>query len=537
MMESIRLLSPLGHQTLVSLQNRETRSEVTASLKALAELPAPIAAETMRRIFALETKIFAVVQNDKRWFFSQPDDPEIDMFARDLAVLHTTAAKSFATLIERRGEWSLSDKDPLLVRTIAFALHHHDAAIKWGFFRHDAVKATSWPQLHRLFKLAETLEIAYLPIQLFDREDSAPTSVAALYTRALLIDLLNTGSLSAPQIEIADKWLAAWTPRYHFDATYEKDVHALYVDLESISGLHLVSSESSPDSFRFLRLTGIEAQLETTRNELRAGRPFLGHGSPNLFPMEEHVALLAVIERLNANILHSSARRIEERKVLADSYAEVQVGFSAAHAVVVNKDASMAEEKANAPAELSFGGVTLSLEPRADGAAEAATLETPEKDRRTPWRVHDVTSKGMGLFVSRALGDRLQVGQLLAVRRTPTDRWMLAAIARKMEHRSAGETLLGVEVLSHVPLPISLQATDDFGDPLDMEPLKAIYLAGEDTNGRTDMIVVEGGGSGLKHIFTTRTKRGSFDLRLNRVLRKGNDWIGLRFEVVSQHEV
>jgi hypothetical protein len=548
MMDGNGLLSPTALSQLVSLQSREPRAAISASFKNIAEQPAPIAAETMRRLFALEEKLSSVIQNDKRWFFNSPNDPEADMFARDLASLHTIAAKTLTSLIERRGEWSESDQDPLLVRAIAFALFHHATAIKWGFFRHEPVKATTWPQLHRLYQLAETLGTATTGTTLRGTAGNAypatheQTSITAIYAHGLLLDLFNTGSLSTAQIEIIDGWLGAWAVMYRFDAEYVKDSHALLIDLDSIAGLQIVTGTPSQSSHRYLCLTGFTNQLEATRGDLRAGHPFVGRGMANMFAMEDYVALLSVVERLNANILQTSARRIEERKVLADTYAEVEVGFTAALAVVTNKDAAASNAIDQASGELSFGGVTLSLEPmrgeNPDAGTNSAAADQPKK---TPWRVHDMTSKGIGIIVERALAERMQVGRLLSLRLRRDSVWMLGNITRKIEHRSAGEALLGIEILSHTPLPLTLRAMDEYGDAVDAPPMHAIYLPGANINGRRDLIVVNGddaeasNGGVLKTILSAQTGRGNFDLRLNRVAKKGEDWIGLRFDVVAQH--
>jgi hypothetical protein len=534
-MDAQKYLSPTTQAALVTLQNREARAGLTAALKGFAELPAPVAPDTIRRIFTLEDKLYSVIQNDKRWYFSSKDDPEADMFSRDLAVLHVVAAKSLSTLVERRGEWSQTDEDDLLQRVIALALYHHAAAIKWGFFRHEPVKATTWPQLHRLFQLAETLGVAAKPGIFIANAQSETSTITALYARSLLLDLFNTGSLSISQIEIVDGWIAAWAPEYQFDVEYTKETHALLVDLDSIAGLQLVTGTPNQTPYRYLRLTGFAGQLEGVRGDLRAGRPFVGRGMPNAFEMEDHVALLSVIERLNANILQTSARRVEQRTVLADTYAEVRLGFDATFTVVKNKDAKT--ENTDTPAaNLSFGGVTLSLEPKADGAAEADLADDQPQNKKTPWRVHDVTSKGIGIMVERALSDRIQVGSVMALRLKRAEPWMLGSVARKIEHRSAGEALLGIEILSHSPLPLTLSVLDEYGEQLDVPSLNAIYLPGSETNGVNDLIVVSGAGNGLKHVFGAKTGRGMFDLRLNRVHKKGDDWIGLRFDVVSSHE-
>ncbi len=559
-MDATKFLAANAAENLVSLQNREQRTALISGIKGFVELPAPIAAEMIRRIVALENKLHAVIQNDKRWFFSLRDDPEGEMFARDMNVLHVAAAKSLTSLIERRGEWSQGDQEPLVQQVVAFAVYHHGAAIKWCFFRHEPVKATAWPPLHRLYQLAESLHIVDTPISLFEREHTNQTTIASLYVRALLIEVLNTGSLTMPQIEIADGWLAAWTPQYGLDATFDRDRHALAVDLDSMAGLQLVTEPARHKAQRFMHLNGMHEQLEAVRAELRAGRPYTGRGLPNLFAMEEHVALLAVIERLYASILQSSATRIEERKVVENTYVQVVAGFDDVIRAIAKHNAPFSQlgnfgnvgETTNVSSDPVattsdalpkindfYDGLTLSLEPIA-GETNETDLPTISDSlvirTTTPWRLNDLSSKGMGLIVDRMTGERIVIGHLLAVYIDQNPRWVVGVVARKIEQRSLGETTLGVEILSHTPIAIRLQPIDVEGDPLPEPTAHALYFPGLEASGKGDMMILPGNGVSLKNIFAVKSGDASFDLRVNRVLRKGSDWMGMRFEVIGQHE-
>jgi hypothetical protein len=148
-----------------------------------------------------------------------------------------------------------------------------------------------------------------------------------------------------------------------------------------------------------------------------------------------------------------------------------------------------------------------------------------------------MSSKGIGLIVDRPTGDRISVGQLLAVKPDGFAYFMVGVIVRKLTQRTLGETLLGVEMLSYRPLPMTLyrytNARDAMPDPGN-PPVPAIYLPGRDQDGKSDALVLPSGDFGLKNVFSLPTKSGNFRVRINRVLRKGDDWVGLRFEVISR---
>ncbi len=523
-------LTAAAHTGALSILRREQRASIIAAFKTHADAPAPLSPDNIRELMTFENSLYPVIQADKRWFFANTGKTEAVQFARDLNVLHSVAAKTLEGLVARRGEWSHGEQDPLLQQVIAFALYHHGAAIKWCFFRHEPVKPTLWPDLHGLYRFADQHGFAITPMALFNEEAQYQTTILALYLRALLLEVLNTGSLTMQQIEIADGWLAEWTPDYALDQNYMPRAHALFVDLDAMAGMQLVTGSKAPPGYRYVRVEGLKEQMEAVRTELRAGNPYHGRGAPNHFPMEEHVALLSAIERLYATLLQASASRIEERMPVSGLVAEVHLGFNAARQVIVNAAAgSIDGPAAEAPAGLSL------VNDDAAAVSAAASAQPDLESKR--WKVHDMSSKGMGLMIDRASGERVGVGQLLAIKPDGFRNFMLGVIVRKLTQRTVGETLLGVEILSYRPLPVVLAR---YNHPRDEEPdassppVEAMYLPGRDQYGKADILVLPAGDFGLKNVFSLPTKLLQFRVRINRVLRKGPDWTGLRFEVIGK---
>jgi hypothetical protein len=541
-------------------QEGAQRLALIRTIKAIADAPAPIMAEAVRELAALENRLYGVIQDDRRRFFAATSKTEAEQITRDLHVMHSVAAKTLQTLVERRGEWTHGDADTLLQRVVAFGLYHHGAAVKWCFFRHEPIKPTVWPDLHALYKFAESHGFANTPIELFAVEAKYKITAQSLYMRALMLEVLNTGSLSVPQIEIADKWLAEWTTEYALDVSYVPRSHALFVDLDLMAGMQLVTGNAAKPSYRYARIEGLKEQVEAVRTQLRTGNPYQGRGEPNDFSMEEHVALLTTIERLYATLLQASASRIEARKPVENLTAEVRLGFHDARLAMsdeVGKAAPVRAERHTRPvppagvghaepaghAKTKFAGLELNLELQDTGdvapAMDAsATRASPAADaRENRWKIHDMSSKGIGLIVDRPTGDRISVGQLLAVKPDGFAYFMVGVIVRKLTQRTLGETLLGVEMLSYRPLPMTLyrytNARDAMPDPGN-PPVPAIYLPGRDQDGKSDALVLPSGDFGLKNVFSLPTKSGNFRVRINRVLRKGDDWVGLRFEVISR---
>ncbi len=536
-------LSTSAVLNMTSLRNRSQRVAMIGTIKSFADAPAPIAADAVHKLVVFENSLYPVIQADKRWFFANADKTEGVQFARDLNVMHSVAARTFESLVERRGEWSKGDTDPLLQRVVAFALYHHGASIKWSFFRHEPVKPTIWPNLHALYKFADGQGFGFATqsVALFADEVQYKITALSLYLRALLLEVLNTGSLSMAQIEIADGWLAEWTPEYALDETYSQRSHPLFVDLDLMAGMQLVTGNTAKASYRYVRVEGLKEQVETVRTRLRTGNPYLGRGSANDFSMEEQVALLSTIERLYTTLLQASASRIEERKPVENLVADVRLGFEDARQAVDNAPPGAVpaiEAPAHTEADgMKFGDLELSMDvPALSDMHDMSPTPTPDT-RWSRWKIHDMSSKGIGLMVDRVTGERISVGQLLAVRPDGFGNFMLGVIVRKLTQRTVGETLLGVEILSYRPLPVTLyrygharDAMPDASSP----PIPAMYLPGRDQEGKSDVLVLPSGDFGLKNVFSLPTKSVNFRVRINRVLRKGGDWVGLRFEVIGK---
>jgi hypothetical protein len=532
------LVASAGLEGATSIQDRKKRATAMIALKSFPDRQGPITPGRVRDLIAFENRLHPIIQSDKKWFFANAERTDAIQFARDMHVLHNFGAATTEQMVLRRAEWARGDDDPLLQRVAAFALHHHASSIKWCFFRHETVKPQTWPQLHSMLLFAETNNFSTTPMFLFDAESQFKTSIQALYLRSLLLDVLNTGSLNMPQIEIADSWLSEWTTSYQLESDYQQASHALFVDLDASSGIQLVTGNAAWPSYRYLRMEKLRDQVEVVRSELRVGRPYHGHSVSNEFPVEEHVALLTTVERVYKSLLEASASHLEERLLVANLVAEVRVGFDAARKALV-ADAAAAQE---AGTMLRFSDVELSLAPIAGSEAAAEASEPGANTDIDPvsmgrWKIHDMSSKGMGVLVERTTGESVHVGQLLAIKPEGEKHWMLGTIVRKLTQRTIGETLLGVELLCFRPLPVTLkpfaQASDPIPDPR-LEAIEALYLPGLEQHGRADVLVMPSRDVGLKNVFGMNASAATYRLRINRVLRKDSDWMGVRFEVLGK---
>jgi len=221
----------------------------------------------------------------------------------------------------------------------------------------------------------------------------------------LLLDLLNTGSLTRIQVEVADGWFASWCRDYSLDSEYSSRQHLFYVDLASESGLHIMRKDSVGETVRYVRADNLGAQIEDVQSGLRQGRLFSGHGAGAVFPVEQHVALLAIIEKLYRSIIAGSENRIEERTHFEDREVDVVVGIERVMRKMREAPAAPASAvaaPAAAPDTIEMGGLSLTATD-----ATPAVLEGPADPDIERWRLYDLSSKGYGLLVDRPEAEML----------------------------------------------------------------------------------------------------------------------------------
>ena len=122
----------------------------------------------------------------------------------------------------------------------------------------------------------------------------------------------------------------------------------------------------------------------------------------------------------------------------------------------------------------------VEISPSGLSLTEVETAPTPavaiDPDVQT-WRVKDLSSKGYGLLVEKALADMVMLNGVIGLRNQVSGGWILGSVVRKLANRVRGEILAGVEVLSFRPLRVELVPVE--GGPA----IEALYLPGFDATG------------------------------------------------------
>ena len=445
-------------------------------------------------------------------------------FALNIQRICLEAANGFQRFLRNRNLWATTREAlDTMFRVTGLALNAIHSFVKWGYFLNEPGRAIPWKQVHALYSLAEVDGYSQVPFVLHPAQPSFKPSVQSLYLRTLLLDVLNTGSLSKVQIEIADGWFSSWCNDYTLDTEYSSRNHLFFVDLASDAGMRIMRPDSHGETMRYVRADGLKAQIEEVQAGLRHGRLYAGYGAGAVFPVEEHVALLAIIEKLYQSILAGSENRIEERTHFEDREVDVVIGIEKVMRKMREAPAPSAAAVA-APAAASdtieLSGLSLVA---TDG--QQAPAEAPADPDIERWKVYDLSSKGYGLLVDRNAAEQVLLNGLIALRNHESGGWIVGTIVRKLANRVRGEILVGIEVLAYRPI-----AVDAHPAPAG-SAVQALYLPGVDTNGKLDSILVRTADFRSDQSLLVKAMGAQYKVRLNRIIHKGADWIKARFEI------
>ncbi len=512
-----------------TLRETGTRALFLASVRELGRDAPPFSAERLERLMRVEEHFQSLILYDQLEYLRAPADADGERdFAHAVQRTCLEIANGFQRFLRHRDEWaSRPETADLRFRVTGLAINAIHSFVKWGCFLAEPGRTVPWKQLHALYSLAEAEGYAQVPFVLHPTLPTFRPSVQSLYLRALVLDLVNAGQLTRPQVEIADGWFSSWCGDYSLDTDFSSRTHLFYVDLATDRGLHLLRKDSHGPTVRYVRADSLKAQIEEVQAGLRHGRLYAGHGAGAMFPVEEHVALLGIVEKLYQSMVAGAENRLEERTRFEDREIEVVVGIERIlEHIRRGPEPAPAAPVAAAPAaqmvEISPSGLTL-----AAIEAEPPAAVPGDPDVQT-WRVRDLSSRGFGLLVDRAAADEVLLHGLIGLRNQQTGHWILGSVVRKVANRMRGETLAGVEVLSFRPLRIELAPAAGGGPAVE-----ALYLPGSDPEGKLDSILTRAEDFSAATPFRLPAGGTTYRVRLNRIAKKGADWVRARFEIES----
>jgi hypothetical protein len=341
--------------------------------------------------------------------------------------------------------------------------------------------------------------------------------------RALLLERLASGNLTAQQIEILDEWLLAWMHSLIVSRRRPDDENALVADLTGSQGFTLAlrdDSEGDPRGKVYLPVKPIMRQLDHAIERFHQGLIFPGFGLGMHFRIEEHAGVIDYLSREFALLM--ARKEFKQPRIPAEGFREAAV-FVGMNDILT---------RAVQASEASLLRIAAPLVQATAGKGGFAALDPAMR----VLTVSDVSESGFGLVAGADHQDALAVGDIAAVRLTAQSPAAICVVSRKVRQPQSRGTLIGLRILTRTARPLSLEhiLNDEKapGSARGARPaVSAIFIPGEDTSGRGDSIIVSETVYRGPTAFRARLGNETFCVTLGRIKKQGRGWKMAAFSV------
>ena len=354
----------------------------------------------------------------------------------------------------------------LLHGVLSRMFHYRARQAQLGLFRYEQWIPARWKFLHAAYKVASEQGVSSLPFALVQNPQPGDRfSAEQEYLWLLLLQRINSGNLSAPQIELASHWLRDLVPALQLTTARPQGDSYWLLSLARTEGLHAspASPAAAPEGeLLYLDAAPMHAHLQALTESL-AGQ--LGPDS-EVSGRGEIRARLALIKRLEIVLLPNAKqqprrgeRRAEQKPVLmASGWAEIPVLMRQSHPWKTHEPHKYTYDSAAGPAGL---GGTEAPRKVATGAHDSLFPE------QRGWQVLDISDSGCRIESRTRQAAQLQVGGLLVLLMKGESRRRVG-IVRRLKRRTAEHTELGVEIITGnalliKPEPVAADSEVQFG--------------------------------------------------------------------------
>lgn len=401
-------------------------------------------------------------------------------------------------------------------------------AARWRYMRYLSMAEGGWRRLHELYRTAERLGCVQQPLR--RHPDQPATTIAAAYLRALMLDTLNHTSMLKPEIAMVAQWLALWCRNTALDASYDAGRHLFFVNLDEDRGGRRMRHLQGVPHGRYWDADGIVARVEGLRLELQQGR------MPAELPLAEGVTL-ADCDLLAGHMLaewsrahYQRQRRQEERAVVAKD------------ALVVHGLPNISQHVKNAAySRLMLKPVAAGEEPSPDEAAAlAAEGWDPAASDAVRWAIRNESTYGFGATVNADMNLWLHPGKLIAIDYEMNHDLPILGVVRSVQQPAEHLRDVGIEVLSHTPVYVSLRPLFSEWDAQDFMPadvfleiarqaqhvpaFPALYLPRDEARQKTSAMILPQAEFMTAGFFEFRAGTRHGQVRLEHVIEQRDGW-------------
>lgn len=436
----------------------------------------------------------------------------------------------------------------LLPQITARAMNYFAMIFKWQYFRYEKINEKAWKRLHNLYRFAEYEEFEKTPLSLYDVEANNQTTCAEIYTQALMLDALNTGSLFPKQIEMVSGWLSNWANSMRLEKTYDSEKHVFYVDMAAGRGARKVRKVENNDMCRYWGTSELISRIEQVRAALLNG------AIPARLGLSEGCRLPACLEFLDevAKQWAASTQRIQRQyeRVKVVKMLEVLHGMHPIFDQVKEEnEVTLRKNKKSASDALSYdemvdvhlyGFVTKRTQIKL--GTPGMPIDPKQVAQHERWTMENESEIGYGATINDVSDDWVRLGKLVGLKPERSGHWRIGVV-RRISKASETQSYVGMEVLVPNPVAVILRAklrhpagyVVESIEPVDvMLPVTGIYVPKNVHTHPHNSLIIEPAEYAAGRIFELVAAGKSYIIRFTGIFEKGADWLRVGFEVVTK---
>ncbi len=435
----------------------------------------------------------------------------------------------------------------------ARALWYFGLDAKWSYYRYTQANPKLWKRMHNLYHFAEYEEFETRALKLY-ANDQNETSITQLYLESLMLETLNTGSLTPRQIHLIERWMPMLVRGIRLEQAYKQERHVFYVNLEENHGARRVRRVEPGEAMRYWETYGLKEKLDELRSQISVG------ALPVKLGLTEDCrvpACLELLERITYFWSPTGLKRRQrsfERKNAMHSIDVVR-GLNDICLNVRADNLKALKSQAAEPLDgLSYdemvdvhlyGFVTKRTQAKVgqDKVEQGKDESIEHVIAHERWVMENESEGGYGAHLTDQADDWVRLGKLVGIRPEKKGHWNIGVI-RRMRRTQPNQQYIGIEVIVERPMALMLRAEKSEQRPLSVDgidtldikmPFPALFLKSAGATAQTDALILQSAefASGRELWFSVRST--TYHIRLKHALEHGDDWLRASFEVVAKH--
>lgn len=309
-----------------------------------------------------------------------------------------------------------------------------------ALLRYEQWIPSRWTFLHAAYQAACASNVATVPFPFAsDAQSAERCSAEHEYLQLLLLQRINTGNLSPPQIGLSAEWLRAMVPSLTLADTPPSGDGYWALDLTKPQGLLPAPAAELPGEVLYLDIaplrTAFDALIQSMTEHLAKSSE-----AGDRIETRERLALARRLRRLvlpNAPPQPRRGERVADKRpvLVASGWMEIPILMR-----------NMRPWQPTEPFKYTYGDNTGAAATISKGRRMEAPVDALPHDRRG-WELLDTSESGYRIQSRTRSGALLQVGALIALL-PHEENGKRVGIVRRLKRRTADHTEVGVEIIS-----------------------------------------------------------------------------------------